>query len=134
MTATLPTAGIWKRFATLIYEAILLAAVLFLADYLFIALSHNRLPKWLLQLYLLGVMGAYFSWFWMHGQSLAMKTWHIHVVKTNGDKLDLITALKRFAFSWLIGISQLWAFVDKDQQFLHDRLAGTRLVIDVPRD
>lgn len=136
MPPFLPTAGIWKRFAVMIYEAILLIAILFLADYLFIALTHNSqspLMKTLLQIYLVGVMATYFSWFWMRGQSLAMKTWHIHVVKVNGDKLDLRTALKRFAFSWLIGITQLWAFFDKDGQFLHDRLAGTRLVIDVPR-
>ncbi|MEQ1668669.1 MAG: RDD family protein [Sulfuriferula sp.] len=132
MNPNLPTAGIWKRFAVMIYEAILLIAILFIADYLFIAITHNRAPKTLLQIYLVGVMATYFVWFWMRGQSLAMKTWHIHVVKVNGDKLDLRTALKRFAFSWLIIITQLWAFFDKDGQFLHDRLAGTRLVIDVP--
>lgn len=128
MNPSLPTAGIWKRFATMIYEAILLVAVLFIADYLFIALTHNKLPKAALQIYLVGVMAIYFVWFWMRGQSLAMKTWHIYVIKTNGDNLDLRTALMRFAFSWLVGITQLWALFDRDGQFLHDRLAGTRLV------
>jgi uncharacterized RDD family membrane protein YckC len=29
----------------------------------------------------------------------------------------------------LLGVSILWAFIDRDRQFLHDRLSGTRLVI-----
>jgi hypothetical protein len=28
----------------------------------------------------------------------------------------------------LLPVSILWAFFDRDRQFLHDRLAGTRLV------
>ena len=31
---------------------------------------------------------------------------------------------------WILGLfaNFLWAFVDRDRQFLHDRLAGTRVV------
>lgn len=137
MNTPLPTASIWKRLATLVYETILLIAILFIADYLFIALTHNAqspLLKILLQIYLVGVMAAYFSWFWMRGQSLAMKTWHIHLVTVAGEKLTLRHALLRFMFSWLVGITQIWAFFDHDGQFLHDRLAGTRLITDVPHE
>ena len=133
MNSPLPTAKLWHRFAAMVYEALLLVAVLFIADYLFISLTHNAqspLLKALLQIYLLTVMAAYFSWFWMRGQSLAMKTWRIRVVSTSGNKLSLRQALLRYLFSWLIGITQIWAFFDRDGQFLHDRLAGTRLVTD----
>lgn len=133
MISPLPTAKLWHRYAAMVYEALLLVAVLFIADYLFISLTHNAqspLLKALLQIYLLTVMAAYFSWFWMRGQTLAMKTWHIRVVSINGNKLSLRQALLRFLFSWLIGITQIWAFLDRDGQFLHDRLAGTRLVTD----
>ncbi|MDR3393341.1 MAG: RDD family protein [Sulfuriferula sp.] len=133
MNSSLPTAKLWHRFAAMLYEALLLLAVLFIADYLFISLTHNAqspLLKTLLQIYLITVMAAYFGWFWMRGQSLAMKTWRIRVVSADGGKLSLRQALLRFLFSWLIGITQLWAFFDKDGQFLHDRLAGTRLVTD----
>lgn len=133
MNAHLPTAKLWHRFAAMLYEALLLLAVLFIADYLFISLTHNAqspLLRTFLQIYLIVVMAAYFSWFWMRGQSLAMKTWRIRVVRTDGNKLTLRQALLRFLFSWLIGITQIWAFFDRDGQFLHDRLAGTRLVTD----
>lgn len=134
MNTPLPTAKLWHRFAAMLYETLLLLAVLFIADYLFITLTHNAqspLLKALLQIYLIMVMAAYFSWFWMRGQSLAMKTWRIRVVSaSDGSKLSLRQALLRFFFSWLIGITQIWAFFDRDGQFLHDRLAGTRLVTD----
>jgi len=29
----------------------------------------------------------------------------------------------------LFGAGLLWALIDKDKQFLHDRLAGTRIVL-----
>ena len=134
MNTPLPTAKLWHRFAAMLYETLLLLAVLFIADYLFITLTHNAqspLLKALLQIYLIMVMATYFSWFWMRGQSLAMKTWRIRVVSaSDGSKLSLRQALLRFFFSWLIGITQTWAFFDRDGQFLHDRLAGTRLVTD----
>ena len=135
MNSPLPTAKLWHRYAAMVYEALLLLAVLFISDYLFISLTHNAqspLLKALLQIYLFTVMAAYFSWFWMRGQSLAMKTWRIRLVSVKGTKLSLRQALLRYLFSWLIGITQLWAFFDRDGQFLHDRLAGTRLVTDVP--
>ena len=31
--------------------------------------------------------------------------------------------------AWLVALNFLFAFVDRDRQFLHDRLAGTRLVV-----
>jgi len=43
-------------------------------------------------------------------------------------------ALKRFLFalagSLLAGAGFLWALVDRDGLFLHDRLAGTRIIND----
>jgi uncharacterized RDD family membrane protein YckC len=32
------------------------------------------------------------------------------------------------AAAWLLAVNYAWALVDRDRQFLHDRLAGTRLV------
>ena len=116
----------------MLYEAFLLLALLFIADYLFIALTHNvhsPMEKTALQLYLLVVTASYFIWFWRRGQTLAMKTWRIRVVDTMGAPLSLRQALTRFTLAAVLpGLNQLWAFFDRDKQFLHDRLCGTRLV------
>lgn len=109
-----------------------------------------------LKLFLFLVTGAYFIWCWIDsGHTLAMKTWRMKVVKPGAARLPLSTAVVRYLAAWgwvapallvcavfglhaklevaialLVGIV-LWAlsaFLDKDRQFLHDRLAGTRLV------
>jgi uncharacterized RDD family membrane protein YckC len=87
----------------------------------------------LFQAYLLLVAGAYFIWFWRRGgQTLAMKTWRLRLVDTRGGALTPRLALARFVLAALgtlcLGAGFLWALVDRDRQFLHDRLAGTRIV------
>ena len=115
-------------------------------------------PHLIFQAYLLFVSASYFTWFWRNGgQTLAMKTWRFRVVDQFGRKLNLARALARFVFASFfygpagVGImllffpdrisrvivmwtflpmvaTLLWARFDADGQFLHDRMAGTRLV------
>lgn len=120
----------------MIYDALLLVAVLFIAGFAFIYFTdyprHQNL-KPLLQLFLLSVIAAYFCWFWCKsGQTLAMKTWRIRLEKRNGGLLSPRQALLRFALALigicLGGITIWWALFDREKQFLHDRLTGNRLV------
>ena len=81
--------GIARRLASMLYEAILLFAVAFLATWLFqFAAGTLRIEGWrmhLLQLFLLAVFAAYFLWCWLRGgQTLAMKTWRIRLVARHG--------------------------------------------------
>jgi len=78
-----------------------------------------------LQFFILVVLGAYFLWCWLRGgQTLAMRAWRIRLVDVTPRK-----ALVRFVLAAaLLPLSILWALVDRDRQFLHDRLAGTRLI------
>lgn len=94
------------------------------------------MPRAVLQLYLLAVGAAYFVPQWRAGQTLAMRTWRIRVEAADASRLTLQRSLLRYALAtlnWLVlGAGYLWALADRDRQFLHDRLAGTRLVA-VPR-
>ncbi len=79
------------------------------------------------------VLGLYFGWFWHRGQTLAMSTWRLRLVDAaTGGPVSVGRALLRYMLSWpsllLFGTGLLWALVDRDRQFLHDRLAGTRLI------
>jgi uncharacterized RDD family membrane protein YckC len=119
----------------LIYEGVLLIAVLFLSSYLFLSLARDAQAGWsrtIFQLFLLCVCGAYFVFCWTRsGQTLPMKTWHLRLVAPTGEGVTPIRALRRYLFAvpgMLSGVSVLWALVDKERQFLHDRLAGTRIV------
>jgi uncharacterized RDD family membrane protein YckC len=136
----LTSAPFLVRIAAMIYESLLVTAVVFVAALPFLYLVGNAETGWrhyAFQLYLVGVMFAYFSTFWLRsGQTLAMKTWRIRLVSQNGDTLTLKQAALRFILALfgllLAGVGFWWALFDRDGQFLHDRIAGTRLV-RVPR-
>jgi uncharacterized RDD family membrane protein YckC len=132
--------GILRRLASMLYESLLLVAVLFLAGFLFVGLTQGStlpLVRVVFQIYLLGVVAAYFIWFWLRGgQTLAMKTWHLRLVSADGSPLTLRQAILRFVFALpgtLLGIGILWALFDRERQFLHDRLARTKIILTVDR-
>lgn len=136
MTLSAGTPGIPRRLASMLYEALLLAAVLFLAGFIFIAVFHPPLSPVLhtiFQLYLLLATAIYFIWLWRHGgQTLPMKTWRLRLVGAGNQPVTLKQACLRFACA-VIGIPLvfgiLWALFDRDRQFWHDRMAGTKIVL-----
>lgn len=131
-------AGLRRRLASMLYEAMLLLGVLaltFMVPYLVIgaALQYTP-PGWLLWLHVFAVLGCYFVWYWRrNGQTLAMQTWRLKLVAADGRPLGLAHCWLRYALAWpsvlLFGIGLLWALIDRDRQFLHDRLGGSRLVL-----
>ena len=146
-----------RRMACWLYEGLLLFGVVFIAGYLFSALSQTRHAldnRHGMQAFLFLVLGIYFVWFWSRGQTLAMKTWHIRVVDNAGQALSQKRALARYLASWLwflppllitlpmglpapevgvltLGWVAIWALLCRfhpQRQFLHDALVGTRLI------
>ena len=120
---------------SLVYEGILLLAVLFLSSYLFLSVARDAqsgLARAIFQIYLLAICGAYFVFCWTRtGQTLPMKTWRMRIVTEEGGGLSTSRAFRRYMLAipgMLSGISLLWAPFDRERQFLHDRLAGTRIV------
>lgn len=146
-----------RRMACWLYEGMLLFGVVFIAGYLFSTLSQtrnaldNRHP---LMAFLFVVLGIYFVWLWTRGQTLAMKTWHVRLVDRHGAALRQPRALLRYLLAWLwflpplaaatalgasgaetavllVGWVAFWALASRlhpQRQFLHDVLAGTRLI------
>lgn len=135
-----PAASFAIRIAVMVYESLLVIAVVFVASFVILpvvgTLAHAW-QKYLFQGFLLGVLFAYFAAFWLtSGQTLAMKTWRVRLVRADGRPLTLRLALYRFVLALAgiaaAGLGLAWAWFDRDRQFLHDRLLGTRLV-RVPR-
>jgi uncharacterized RDD family membrane protein YckC len=125
-----------RRLASMGYEAILVFAVAFFATWVFFFASGGRealagWPRLALQLFIAAVLAAYFLWCWLRGgQTLAMKAWRIRLIQVTPAR-----ALLRLVLAGLLlpsGVSLLWALLDAEKQFLHDRLAGTRLC-EVPK-
>ena len=129
--------GIARRLAAMGYEALLLAGVLivtFIAPHVLLgAFAQRGAAPMLLWAHLFLVLLVYCVGFWSFGgQTLAMKTWRLRVLTRRGDPLRPAQALLRYLLCWpslcIGGIGIVWALLDRDHQFLHDRLAGTRLV------
>ena len=104
----------------------------------FVLLAHNAdriAVRPLFQIYLAGLAALYFGWQWLHGgQTLPMKTWRLKLVTREGGPLTFAHAARRMLFACAgmlaLGAGFLWVFIDPDRQFLHDRLAGTRIIRD----
>jgi uncharacterized RDD family membrane protein YckC len=142
----------------MVYEAMLLFGVLFISGWLFSTLLQQRHALYLrnaLQDWLFLVLAVYFVWFWTHsGQTLAMKTWRIRLVTRRGEEVKIKRAIGRYVLAWgwvLPGLATAWAlgaknwmlvlipaanmllwaltiYLDPQRQFLHDRIAGTKVV------
>jgi len=129
--------GLRRRLASMTYEGLLLLGVLsvtFMLPHLALGIGLGIvLPGPLLLAHVIVVVGAYFLWYWHHGgQTLAMQTWKLQLVSARGDAPSISLLLLRYALAWISlgfwGAGLVWALFDRDRQFLHDRLAGTRIV------
>jgi len=119
----------------MLYETLLVAAVLFIAAFVYLLFRNPRAPGGMIffQIYLLLVVSGYFLWFWTHGgRTLAMKTWRLRLVRADGGRITAAQGVLRLIVAAFgiacFGIGILWAFWDPERQFLHDRIAGTRLI------
>jgi uncharacterized RDD family membrane protein YckC len=156
--AALSHVSIRRRLAALVYECVLLFGVVFAAGLAFsLALQqrnglthHNLMAAWIIV-----VAGVYFVGFWHKGgQTLPMKTWRLRVVGPHGTPPTLARAGLRYLAAWLwflpplalhpllnltvphtLALTAAWfvmwaasACFVHDRQFLHDRIAGTRIV------
>ena len=103
---------------------------------------------------LFAVLAGYFVWSWTGGRrTLPMKTWHLRIVAPDDHPPTRRAALARYLAGWigpastivvyaalrpapisalalvLLPLNFLWAVVDRDRQFLHDRIARTRIAM-----
>ncbi len=158
-------ASLWRRYAALGYEGLLLAAIVLLVGFLTIPavgpaggeravlVVPPLSTRVLSACFVFAATGLYFTWSWTGGRrTLPMKTWRIAIVRAGGGAVDAKTAVARYVAAWigpgasliayaslqpanlgahaawLVALGYLWPLVDPDGQFLHDRIAGTRIV------
>ena len=131
-------AGLRRRLASMLYECLLLLGVLALTlmvPMLLLGIGVNYTPGGgILWRYIFLVLGGYFLWYWRRsGQTLAMQTWKLRIVSVDGNPVSLKQGWLRYALAWpsvlFFGAGLVWALFDRDRQFLHDRLSGTRIVL-----
>ena len=159
------TPSLARRMASFVYEGLLLFGIGLIPGAigaLFVALTGHQHPLQsdaALRVITLTLYAIYFTWFWSaRGQTLPMRTWHLKVVTTGGQRLSQARALARFVAScaWfapaaLLAVANGWtrwqglaaasigvlayallALLHPHRQFWHDALCGTQIVGAAP--
>lgn len=130
--------GLLRRFGAMLYDAILLLAVIFFASLpIVIAIDGAVDGQLWFTAYVLAIGYVYFAWFWTHGgQTLGMRTWRVTIIRDDGGPPGWRDCLVRYGvaiLSWLpLAGGFLWGLVDDEKRTLHDLVSGTSLVV-LPR-
>jgi uncharacterized RDD family membrane protein YckC len=126
-----------KLFACLVYELLTIIALCIVFAGVFYGVfgdATEGIKRLSQQMFLWTILGAYYVWCWTKtGQTLAMQSWHLKVVSQHNALLSKRMALMRYVLASLslvlFCLGFLWAVVDKDRLFLHDRLLKCKIVI-----
>ena len=135
------SAGFGRRVAALLYDSVLLAALLVIFTSGAVLLNHAHAVEratagawvYLYRAGLIGVIAGYYLLNWTRsGQTLGMRAWHLRAVTPSGKPLALKAAALRFAcgvLAWApAALGVLWLYADREHLALHDRLSKTRIV------
>jgi uncharacterized RDD family membrane protein YckC len=139
------SAGFGRRAAALVYDSVLLAALLVAFTSAAVLLNHRVAvePKtagawfYVYQAGLAGVIAGYYLINWVRsGQTLGMRAWHLRALSDQDLPMSWKAAALRCVFGLLAwapaALGVLWLYVDPEHLALHDRLSKTR-VVRLPR-
>ncbi|MEQ1581614.1 MAG: RDD family protein [Steroidobacteraceae bacterium] len=139
-----PAAGLLRRLGAMVYDALLVIAILMVATVLFLPFTGGEAVSlevagpvlfYFYRVWLVVLIVGFFGLFWTRrGQTLGMAAWRLRLVRDDGRKFTWADALKRLAaacLSWLpVGLGFLWMLVDDNRLAWHDRLTHTRVVLE----
>lgn len=135
-------AGLARRLAAILYDALLVFGILFVLSIpILIAVEklsgaqlhdHPLYPAYIGLMYV--VAFVYFGWFWTKtGQTLGMKAWRVRITDRNAGNITWFQAAMRFIgalISWIpLGAGFLWSLTNRDKTSWHDTLSGSQLVL-----
>ncbi len=129
--------GLTRRMAAILYDGLLLFALLMLAALIIVLLLRDAVHtnNVFFQLYLLVVAWAYFALCWRGGQSLGMKAWRIHIVGQSSTISWTETAIRFLVslLSWAaLGLGFIWSWFHPQRAAWHDLASRTRLIVVPP--
>ena len=128
-------AGLIRRLMAMLYDTIAVFTLVYFATFIPLVASGGEAlqPRnWLLTIYLLAVIYAYFAVCWSRGRTLGMQAWKIRIVDEHGTFPALNSILRRFCMAFLslgcAGLGYWLSLVDRERRTWHDRFSGTRLI------
>ena len=134
--------GLLRRIGAMLYDGLLLFALLMLAAIPFIAARGGEAvppsSDLFFRLTLLAVIFGFFVGFWStSGRTLGMQSWRLQLETLDGQVPGIGAATIRLFAALLslapLGLGFLWQLWDKDRLTWHDRLSRTHIV-HYPKD
>jgi uncharacterized RDD family membrane protein YckC len=158
--------SLWRRLWAVAYESLPIMAIVVSVGFAFVGVlailgvETARLSK-SYRIALFGcwysAIGAYFVFFWRHGQTLPMRAWRLRLTAKDGGSVPVPNLIGRFALgslAWCAAVFAIawvrehpdsavgwacllpitaalgWVLFDPKKQTLYDRAAGTILVVE----
>jgi len=128
-----PPASLLKQFAAMVYDSLLLFAILFVATSILLIFNQGAAiesnPSF--NLYLVFIVFTFYAWFWnKSGQTLGMRVWKIRIVSDLGGNPGWGTSFLRLSFAVLsllcLGLGYFWRLFRP--YTWHDKLSQTRII------
>jgi uncharacterized RDD family membrane protein YckC len=128
-----PPAGLIKQFAAMVYDSLLIFAVLFFATAIALLFNHGEAIEsnaWF-KFYLWFFLCTYYAWFWQKsGQTLGMRAWKIRLISASGANPSWAVCYLRLLCALLsllcLGLGYWWRLFKP--YTWHDRLSNTCIV------
>ena len=134
-TDTQNNIGLLKRLGSVLYDLLLLLAILLIASlpWAVSGIQQGQAGYIVYKIFIYALIPSYYIGFWVYGgQTLGMKTWKIRVVNLNGHAIGWSEALMRLVYVVLstavFGLGFIYALFDKQSRTWHDILSKTQLI------
>jgi len=128
-----PSAKLWRQFAAMFYDSLLIIAILFVATAITLAFNKGEAieASHFYNLFLLLLIFIFYSWFWTRsGQTLGMRVWKIRIISDFGGNPGWASCVLRLIFALIsiicLGLGYWWRLFKP--YTWHDHFSQTRII------
>ena len=129
------SAPIWKRLLALIYDGLVVTALILISGLVSSVIAQGEAPASLTRMLIVLSVGGYFWWSWSRGgQTAGMRAWRLRLVGLDGEAITNDMAFRRLA--WCVvtlaptGVMLFTGWLSPIGQTVYDRLSDTRVVAE----
>lgn len=128
-----PSANLWRQFAAMFYDSLLIIAILFVATAITLIFNEGEAieASHFYNLFLLLLIFIFYSWFWTRsGQTLGMRVWKIRIISDFGGNPGWASCFLRLIFALIsilcLGLGYWWRLFKP--YTWHDHVSQTRII------